>query len=155
MKIVYKSDDGKEFDSVEECQKHESNSDIRKELTRIAEQYEYYCDGAGHSIMSADDCARMITENIDVIISIVKKDRNEIVYKANDNTDFNTELECIQHENELVIKSKDNEVKVQLDQLVKWWCECEDYEGYSSEDVANFIFLHFDKISEIVSVVNK
>ena len=74
MKIIYKSDDGKEFDTQEECQKHEDKSAIRSQLTKIAEQYEYYCDDAGFTIMGADDCAKMIIDNIDLIISIVKKD---------------------------------------------------------------------------------
>lgn len=74
MKIVYKSDDGKEFDSQEECQEHECTSETRVQLIRLAEQYEYYCDDAGFTLMQAEDCARMIVENIDRIISIFKKD---------------------------------------------------------------------------------
>ena len=75
----------------------------------------------------------------------------KLVYKANDNTEFDTESECLQYENELLIKEKDNEVKGRIKDLVDDLCDCEDYEGYISRDVADFIFRYFDKISAVIN----
>jgi hypothetical protein len=75
----------------------------------------------------------------------------KLVYKSDDGQEFGTELKCLQYENELLIKKKDNEVKGRIKDLVDDLCDCEDYEGYTSRDVANFIFRYFDKISVVIN----
>lgn len=76
-------------------------------------------------------------------------------YQSDDGQEFDTEVECVKHERDIAMQKAEAKaeakVKDDIKLLVYGRCDSEDYEGYSADNIAEFICRHFEEISEIIN----
>ena len=75
----------------------------------------------------------------------------KIVYKAEDNSEFDSKEACLKYESNLIILTKVASTKSELKIKIRDCCEQEDYEGYTAKDVADFIYDYIEDINLIIS----
>lgn len=75
----------------------------------------------------------------------------QIVYRASNGWIFNTEQECLEQEAKLLQEVKDSKTKDILLDFVYEHCNCEDDEGYSGKEIAEFVFDYIEGIAQIIN----
>lgn len=75
MKIIYKSDDSKEFDTKEDCIKHEKEVTIKSAVSKILESCYEYSDDANFYVLVEEICIDAIVKNIEYLNNIVNENK--------------------------------------------------------------------------------